>query len=389
MLSDETSCLVQELWQHPAGAYVENGVSCHSDDLTDSASSEKLSVTPRERVLVLQFRRIGDVLLTTPLLEALHAARPTWEIAVLVDAGCEEPLANHPAIAERVVIPRESWFHPLGVRRALARVRACAPTIAVDVLSTPFSAAVAALSGARQRIGFDLRMRRPFYTHPVPRIRTPLYTALARQELLRPLGVAPVHTLPRVAPGFARTEWARAAIGGVAAERPLVLISPTSRRRTRRWPHERYGALANHLATGGAKVLVLWGAGERPDAEAVIAATHPRSQAAIAPETPDLRALAGLLSEGDMLIGNDNGVRHLAVALGVPTVGVFGPSEVAPWTPPGRPEHRVVRGTPCTCADHRRCGRPTCIESISVESVAREASALLNDLMVASRSRER
>ncbi len=156
-----------------------------------------------ERVLITQFRRIGDALVTTALLDTLRAARPEWHVTVLMDRGCHEPLLGHPAVDAVLAIRREDWSHPWRAPRAWARVRAARPTIAIDVLSTPFSAAVCRWSGAARRIGYDLRARRRLYTDAVPRDRSgTLYTGTARQALLGPLGIAAVERAPTVGATF-------------------------------------------------------------------------------------------------------------------------------------------------------------------------------------------
>ena len=324
----------------------------------------------RERVLVTQFRRIGDALLTTPLLMALRAAHPDWHVTVLLDRACHEALAEHPAIDAVLAIGRDDWSHPFRAPRAWARVRAVHPSIAIDVLSTPFSAAVCRWSGATRRIGYDLRARRRFYTDAVPReCGGTTYTATARQALLAPLGIAARERAPSVSAGFADTAWAAAAMP-LAGERPLVLLSTTSRRAARRWPSSYYAALATSLAAEGACVRLLWGPGEHDEAAAVCAQVL-RGDVGLAPATPTLRALAGVLCRARVLVGNDNGTRHLAIALGVPTIGLFGCNDPAAWTPPAyltAATHRVLRGVPGNCASPAGCAPPRCLESIAVET---------------------
>lgn len=322
-----------------------------------------------ERVLVTQFRRIGDALVTTPLLDTLRAAHPDWHITVLLDRGCDEPLLGHPSVDAVLAIRREDWTHPWRGPLAWRRVHAVRATIALDVLSTPFSAAVCRVSGARRRIGFDLRARRRFYTDAVPRdTGGSRYAGTARQALLAPLGIAPVERAPSLAPDFADDAVAARLC---APDTRLVLLTTTSRRAPRRWPPERFAQLATRLAADGACVRLLWGPGERADAETVLAHGI-AGDVALAPETPSLRALAGVLHRARVLAGNDNGTRHLAIALGVPTVGIFGPNDPSAWTPPVHTTavpHRTLRGAPCVCASPSQCATPVCIAGVTVEAV--------------------
>ncbi len=333
-------------------------------------------MTPPGHVCVVQFRRIGDVLLTTPLLGALRAAWPNTRISVLVDRGCHEPLLDHPWVDDVWDVPRAAWRAPHTAARQIVRMRRSALDATIDVISTPASAVLCALSGAGTRVGFDLRVRRAFYTHPVERPLGATYVARARQSLLGPVGVAPCDERPRLAAGFARREWASDALRAAHVTPPFVCVSPTSRRAHRRWPLDRFAHVARMLAADGLHVCVLWGPGERGDAEEVVcAASHAR--VVCAPETPDLRALAGVLARSALLVGNDNGVRHLAVALDVSTVGVFGANDPAAWTPPfdaRRAEHRTLAGAECS-EEHIHCTRPRCIRGVPASLVLAEARA--------------
>jgi ADP-heptose:LPS heptosyltransferase len=139
--------------------------------------------------------------------------------------------------------------------------------------------------------------------------------------------------------------------------RPVVAIGPAVAAAARRWPAAAFARLADGLMDRcGAQILFVHGPGE---AEAVAevrnAMQHPALPAY--PPTRTLTQLAALLAHCGLFIGLDTGTRHIAIAMGVPTVGIFGKARPGPWTPPGDPRHVVLDYDP-GCKS--RCTYPHC-----------------------------
>jgi ADP-heptose:LPS heptosyltransferase len=121
-----------------------------------------------------------------------------------------------------------------------------------------------------------------------------------------------------------------------------VLIHPGAADPGRRWPIERFGAVARGLTERGVRVRLTAGPGEHPLAGAVAAAAKlPTS--AIAPPM-DLATLADLVATSPLVICGDTGLAHLATACRTPSVVLFGAQSPARWGPPGGPRHRVLWG---------------------------------------------
>jgi heptosyltransferase-1 len=111
---------------------------------------------------------------------------------------------------------------------------------------------------------------------------------------------------------------------GVKRSDRLVAINPGAGRADKRWPIDRFTAVAERLATeGGARILLLWGPAEAHLARGIRDALSAR--AVLAPPT-DLDELAGLLRRAALVIAGDTGPLHLAAALGTPSLGLFGPT---------------------------------------------------------------
>jgi heptosyltransferase-2 len=161
------------------------------------------------------------------------------------------------------------------------------------------------------------------------------------------------------------------------ASGPWVGFSPgASFGSAKRWMPERYTAVGDHLARQGARIAILGGPGERPLADAVAAGM--RSPARNLCGETTTADMAGVLKNLDLLVTGDSGPMHVAAALGVPVVAVFGPTDWRETAPRGD-RHRLVREpvhcSPCKLRecpiDHR------CMTRISADRVLGEARALL------------
>jgi ADP-heptose:LPS heptosyltransferase len=121
-----------------------------------------------------------------------------------------------------------------------------------------------------------------------------------------------------------------------------IVIHPGAAWGSRRWPVDRYAALARRLHARGAQVVVTGGAGEAAAAAAVVGAAGLPGQALLAGRTT-MPELAGLVAHARLVVSADTGVAHLATAYGTPSVVLFGPVPPAEWGPPaGAPQHVAI-----------------------------------------------
>jgi len=338
-------------------------------------------MTSPEKVLLIQLRQIGDVVVTTPAVRALREAWPGAHLTYLTEAPSHQVFADSPRVDRVLVRPRRAGL--MAQLRFIAQLRRERFDVVIDFFSNPSSAQLSWLSGAPRRIGFALRGRRWAYTDRVPPLVGPHYAAASRAALLAPLGIRPQSLLPEVFLTDALRAAAREQLAalGVKPGDLLVALCPISRRQFRVWPAKHFARLADVLIERyGAKVLLFWGPGEEPFVNAVRAAMIHNAL----PDypVPTLRGMAALLEQCHLYVGNDNGTRHHAIAVGTPSVTVFGQSHPEHWTPPGDPRHRGVARDP-GCKDrcsYPRCGLE-CIRDVPFEAVERETESLLELLL--------
>jgi ADP-heptose:LPS heptosyltransferase len=261
----------------------------------------------------------------------------------------------------------------------------------LDLVSNPRSAFLAALTRAPVRAGFDIPGRAWAYTVRVP--REPLgaggkprlrYAPEAALDVVRALGHEPRGTELTFAVGDAASRaidrWLDS-IGPALAGRRIVGCLPTGSWPAKTWYPERFAAVLDELAEEAAPVWI-WGPGELEEVEAARASMTKPSF--LAPPT-GWQELGALLRRSALFIGNDSGPKHVAAALGTPTVTIFGPTHPATWHPPRGP-HAIVlaAGLECLHCNANVCplegaDRMRCMTDVSVASVVSAARGLLRD----------
>ena len=311
------------------------------------------------RVLVSRLRQIGDVILTLPLIDALRETHPDARIDYLAEAGPAQAAIGHPAI-ERVIsfAPRRRSFlpAPLSVIRALREARY---DWTIDLYGNPRSAILLAWTGAPLRVGPARRGRQRLYTHVVPPAEEPLSAIAHHFRSLELLGIDAVPGAPRIT--LTEEERARGrrlldqALPGGAPGSARVGVHVGNRWPAKRWFAERYAGLIRALPGLGARGIVLGGPGE----ESLAAEVAERSLAPSLTGLP-LRDYWSVIQALDVLVTNDGSPLHAGPALGVPTVGILGPTVPEIWC---RPCHR------------HECARLDCMKWIgvadAVQAVAR------------------
>jgi lipopolysaccharide heptosyltransferase I len=326
-------------------------------------------------VAIVKLSSIGDVVHALPVAAALKRHRPAARLTWIAEAREATLLEGHPDVDEVLVADTRGWRRErpgvramreaLGVARAL---RARAFDVALDLQGLLKSGVLTALTRAPRRIGLAAPFRREWgsglFTNE--RVRPPASARHVVEQylaLLHPLGLAQPAVEFRM-PGDVAAETVAdefLASAGIKPRDRLVVINPGAGRAGKRWPVERFRALAHGLAAGaGARVVVLWGPGEEPDARAIAADA---ADAVVAPPTT-LRELTALVRRARLVIAADTGPLHIAAAVGTPCVGLYGPTSGVRNGPYGA-GHRVLQ------SDDGRVG------SIPVASVLAAATARL------------
>lgn len=330
-------------------------------------------------ILIIKLRYIGDVLLATPAVRAIKAARPDVRVTMMVNRGTEDVLSGNPDLDEIMVLDKGSlaaqWRLIAGLRRRRFDT-------VIDLTDGDRSAFLSWISGAPVRIGFndEHRWRGRCYTEvvqPVPGVRHRIDRDLAA---LKPLGVHPSEKPPRLC--LTGEEEARADQLldrlGIRGDRPIIIIQPGARYWFKAWPYERFADLADRLASDyGCQVLIGGSREEEALAQRIHEAAKSRPISMAGQAT--LKQFAAIAKRAALFVGNDSGAMHIAAAVGTPMVALFGPSNPDEWGPRGDRVTVLYKGLDCRACFHPTCerGELNCMKQLSVQEVCAAAVQLL------------
>ncbi|MBI4063651.1 MAG: glycosyltransferase family 9 protein [Elusimicrobia bacterium] len=351
------------------------------------------------RILVIHLNRVGDILLTTPAVSYLRRLFGQAQIDFLVDRNFRELLEGNPDLTDVLIFPKKQpWQLPgLVAGRRYDWV--------VDFLANGSSAWACLVSGAPVRAAFHNNYPGLIHNLKIQPPGHPMYAALLKLHLIYGLCQKLGITAPQPVAGDCglklnlepgRKELWKEVLerSGYKQEgRPLVMLSPQSRRVTRQWRPGGFAETARELIQKHrATVVCLWGPEERETALEIIRQTgHPDIR--IAPEFKNLKDLAAYISHADCLITNCNGAKHIAVAAGVATVTIHMSSNPIAWNPPGadggpwHSKHPIARLENLHCIGCQKNVCPyslECSKDLPASAVTQAVTELLSNIGVAS-----
>lgn len=340
-----------------------------------------------KRILIVRTDRMGDVILSTPVIRALREAFPNAFLAMMVRPEYRSLIEGHPDLD--AVIPYDKdgsergW---LGNWRFIQRLRRYELDTAVILHSTNRVILIAWMAGISRRIGYARRL--PWLlTHRLAYVKKygDRHEWEYNLDLLKLLGIVPrPHPIfvpvDPVAKGrveaFLRGQ-------GMVPDRPLVAIHPGASCPSKRWPADRFAAVADRLIERyRVQVVVVTGPDQREVGQSVL--RKMRHWAIPAFGTLALPDLAALFQKSRCLISNDSGPVHLAAAVGTPVVAIFGRwgggLSAVRWGPVGNHHQVLHRDVGCRpCLAHRCPIGFLCLEAISVEEVVAAAKRWVSE----------
>ena len=353
-------------------------------DRAGMTHGESTPLAGARRILVIRHRAAGDLLLTTPAFRALRAALPGTRLEILVARGLGELLLGNPDVDAVIELDRRSLGSQLAMYARLARGGWDG---VLDLVSNPRSAWMAALTRARVRAGYAIAGRDWAYTVAVP--REPMgpdgprlrYAPEAALDVVRALGIAPrgLDLTFQVAPEAERRAERSLRAAGIDPSRPMILCLPAGSWPSKTWLPERFAQAMDALAAEGT-VVWTWGPGERDLAERCRSLM--RAPSVVAPAM-GWQEMGAWMKRAALWIGNDSGPKHVAVALGLPSVTVFGPTHPTTWHPPEGPHRAVLaEGLACLHCNANVCplegdAHHRCMKDVGAETVVEAARSLL------------
>jgi len=323
------------------------------------------------KILAIQFRYLGDAVLVTPALRALREHFPGGALHVLVAEEVAPLLQHLPWLTRVWAFPRKRGQASLArswpVIRALRRERF---DRSVDFGGNDRSAIVSLLCGARQRLGpywpGGFLGRRFCYTETV-RLETQQHVSRRDCQLLSAWGIAP----PACPAIEIRADPGLDSAAAQLLPCPAILCHLATSQPKKEWPIPHWAEFFNRARAAGYDVV--FSTGIAPREQALLAELKRLLPGAPAlPVLSDLPTFLAVLKRARLFISGDTGPLHFAAGLGVPTIGLFGPSPAGKWAPLG-PSHQALQGGDCGCGiGSSDClSASPCMGRISPEAVLR------------------
>lgn len=335
------------------------------------------------RILVCQLRQIGDVIISTACVEMLAKRWPQAEIHFLTEAKCAPVLEHNPRLARVWTVKNP---HGPGDLATFLGLRRQGFDLAVNFQQLPRALWAMLFSRASMRLTNGTSgLKRLLYTHLSRARQKGGYAGRIKAGVLESLGLA---WTPDCRPKLYLTqeETAQAenllAKAGLRPGETLVAVDATHWSDTRRWFPEGYAAALGIAAEKRPDLCfyLLHGPGERETVKR-IRDLCPAADRCILPldEPPSLRTAMSVISHSALLLGNCSAPRHMAVALGVPSLVMVGSNGNTAWRFPS-PEHATIdKRVPCRKCNKNVCpnGTLACLSSITPEEVAAKMLEML------------
>ena len=337
-----------------------------------------------KRILIVRTDRIGDVLLSTPVIEALRRAYPCAYIAIMVNPYAADIVEGNPYLDEVIMCAKEAEDRGiLGTFRLARRLRrkrfdvcfVLHPTVRLHLLMY--------LAGIPRRIGYDrkfgfLLTDKIVHDKQAGKKHESEYSL----DVIRYLGIAatgnnPFMPIRKDSEAWAEREFKNAGIG---SDDKVLAVHPGASCRSKLWPEENFASVCDMLAQRvGFKVVIVAGPKDAGIAKNIVA--RMRHRAVNFAGKTSVSQLASLLKRCSLFISNDSGPVHIASALKIPVVVIFGRGQkgLSPlrWGPLGEKSRVLHKSAGCAeCLAHNCKKEFACIRAVTPEDVIRAVADL-------------
>jgi heptosyltransferase-3 len=332
-------------------------------------------------ILLIQLGDIGDVVLSFPAIRALHENFPQANVVVAVREKAKELIEDCKWAANVISINEEkrTWIEELTYqKRFFSRLRKFHFDLAIDMRTGDREAVLAFFSGARQKVSFfadDGKLwRNRVFTHlatdePEPgRNMAQYYLGLLEAYNIKTDHIQPEHDVPedryKKAKVLLKNE-------GVPSDRLIIAVQPFSLWKYKEWGVDKYIQLINWLVSEYNVSIIITGSLDERKRVGEIINKCQQNTYNLAGKT-SIGTLAAVFKKCQLFIGVDSAGVHVAAAVGLPTVCIFGPSSYIDWAPRGQ-QHRIVyKDFPCVPCQNKGCQGSEisrCLEELTFEEV--------------------
>ncbi len=334
-----------------------------------------------QRILVIKLRYLGDVLLTTPLFDALRSRFPDAFIAAAVNKGTEDMLTGNPAINRIFTVKRDAKFllDLLNQLRLIREIRNLKFDVVLELTNNDRAAVLAFGSGAKKRWCYKKKKENfiresLLFTDVIKSSGTP-HILEQHMEMAKALKC----TVPGTKPVLYWSPQDQASCeqilnsNGISDDLSCVVLHPSSNALHKVWTVDGYAALCDYLQDKWMiRTILICGRDEEELQQnrdiCALAESHPLNLGG----QLSLKQTAVLLSKAVLFIGIDSGPMHMATAVNTPVAAVFGPSRAWRWGPWGEGHLIIQKDWPCVPCGKKGCegsGESRCLKELSIDEV--------------------
>jgi heptosyltransferase-2 len=338
-----------------------------------------------KRILVVRTDRIGDVLLSTPVIKALRDSYPSAYIAMMVSPYAKDIVDGNPYLDEVIIYDKDgrhkSWANSMKFALNLRKKRF---DLAIVLHPTNRVHLVTFFTGIPTRIGYNQKLGllltdRIKHTKQLGEKHELGYNL----DLLRHIGIEPREENLFMPIKLESEKWAEELFQhcGINQTDKLIVVHPGASCPSKVWPNERFAKVMDRLVGKyGFKVLVVAGPKDVTLAQSVI--NHMHQPAINLAGKTSVSQLASVLKRCQLFISNDSGPVHIASAVGTPVISIFGRNQkgLSPlrWGPVGKKDRILHKEVGCIeCLAHNCVKEFACLKAITVDDVVEVADEVL------------
>lgn len=287
------------------------------------------------KILCIQLRQLGDVILTTPAVRMLRKKFPDSIIHFLTEKLGSKVYKNNPYIDKILIYEKK-----ITIKEHLYFIKNLYKEhydLVLDFFGNPLAAQFTLATMAKQRLGFDYGLRSLVYTESLQVLPGVVYSAQAKLCLLQKF--ITTAELDEFKPDFFINASDRSFANEFVNKHHIkkddwVAFCPISQRAYKLWSKEQYRFLAKHLLDQGYKLFIVYGPQEKDLAIDMLGELNSSSEILISYEMPSVSELFAIFKHCKFFVGTDGGPKHIAVCANIPTLGIFINIDPAGWTPP-------------------------------------------------------
>ena len=327
------------------------------------------------KILIIKLGSIGDVVNTLPLVNALKAGMPEAELGWLIEPKSYPIVEGHRSV-DRFIIHRR-YGGICGAGDALKEIREFKPDLVIDLQRILRSSFFTIFSGCRRRLGFDRRRCKEYSwlstNEKISSGNPKAHMVYQYLEFAGYLGIADREINFYLPISDRDRDEAAKLLLQTKTGKGFIALNIGAAKSSNRWPEELWAELASLILNRTNLAVVLTGGSDDSGRGSLITSLVGNEERLLdCTGRTSLKQLGGLFLSADTVITGDTGPMHIASALGVRTIGLFGPADPGRTGPFNHLDLVLRSGVPCAPCGRRNCPDLKCMEAISAEEVYRK-----------------